>query len=56
MLSIGGWTWSTNFPAAAASDATRQTLAKSAVEFVRDWGFDGVDIGKLQRFILIESH
>ena len=44
MLSIGGWTWSTNFPAAAASASTRQTFAKSAVTLMKDWGFDGIDV------------
>lgn len=44
MLSIGGWTWSTNFPAAAASAGTRATFAQSAVTIMKDWGFDGIDI------------
>ncbi|POR35019.1 Chitinase 1 [Tolypocladium paradoxum] len=44
VLSIGGWTWSTNFPAVASSEATRSTFAKSAVTIMKDWGFDGIDI------------
>lgn len=44
MLSIGGWTWSKNFPAAASSESTRDTFAKSAVTIMKDWGFDGIDV------------
>lgn len=44
MLSIGGWNWSVNFPAAASTETTRATFARTAVEFVKDWGFDGIDI------------
>ncbi|KAH7028014.1 family 18 glycosyl hydrolase [Microdochium trichocladiopsis] len=44
ILSIGGWTWSTNFPAVAASPTARANFAKTSVELVKDWGLDGIDI------------
>ena len=44
MLSIGGWTWSTNFPAVTRSLPSRSRFAKSAVSLMKDWGFDGLDI------------
>jgi GH18 family chitinase len=44
LISIGGATNSTNFPAAAATDASRIHFAQSAVQFMKKNGFDGIDI------------
>lgn len=44
LISVGGWTWSGNFPAAAATAASRATFAQSCVAFMKQYGFDGIDI------------
>ncbi|KAF5235193.1 hypothetical protein FAUST_7246 [Fusarium austroamericanum] len=44
ILSIGGWTWSTNFPSAAGTRENRIRFSKSAVTLMKDWGFDGIDV------------
>lgn len=44
LISVGGWTWSTNIFAAAATDASRAKFASSCVAFASKYGFDGIDI------------
>jgi chitinase len=44
LISIGGWTWSGQFSDAALTVASRAKFADSAVQFIRTYGFDGVDL------------
>ncbi len=44
MISVGGWTLSGRFSDAALTAASREKFAASAIRFIRQYGFDGVDI------------
>ncbi len=44
MISIGGWSLSKLFSDVALTDASRKKFAKSAVDFMLQYGFDGIDI------------
>ncbi len=44
LISIGGWSWSENFSDAVLSDTARVAFAASAVDIVREYELDGIDI------------
>ncbi|GAB5591410.1 Chitinase 4 [Umbelopsis nana] len=43
-LSIGGWSWSTNFAVVAADPQRRARFVETSVKLVADLGLDGIDI------------
>ena len=44
LISVGGWTWSDKFSDVALTAESRQKFARSCVDFMRKYGFDGIDI------------
>jgi chitinase len=44
MISVGGWTLSSKFSDVALTAQSRTRFAQSAVNFIVQYGFDGVDI------------
>jgi chitinase len=44
LISVGGWTWSGLFSDAALNDYARANFADSCISFIKQYGFDGVDI------------
>lgn len=44
LVSVGGWTWSNNFPTIAASSAARIKFASECQRYITTYGLDGIDI------------
>jgi len=44
LISVGGWTWSTYFSDVAMTEESREVFAQSCVDFIIEYGFDGIDI------------
>ncbi len=44
LISIGGWTWSGRFSDVALTQQARQKFAASCVDFMKRYGFDGIDV------------
>ncbi|KAI9486826.1 MAG: chitinase [Benjaminiella poitrasii] len=43
-LSVGGWTWSSNFASVAEDPAKRKRFVESSIKYIADFGLDGLDI------------
>ncbi|MEW6279423.1 MAG: glycosyl hydrolase family 18 protein, partial [Candidatus Eremiobacterota bacterium] len=44
LVAVGGWTLSARFPEVARTPEGRERFARSALDFCRSYGFDGLDV------------
>lgn len=44
LISVGGWTWSGRFSDLALTEESRRQFARSCVDFMLKYGFDGIDL------------
>jgi chitinase len=44
LISLGGWTWSSNFSDVAATPESRKAFVDSCVDFMEQYKFDGIDV------------
>ncbi|QQE11364.1 cellulose binding domain-containing protein [Planctomycetota bacterium] len=44
MIALGGWTLSAHFSDVVSTEAGREILAENAVQFMLQYGFDGIDL------------
>ena len=50
---FSGWGANGQFEGIVGSEEVRTTFSKNVIEFCRKWGFDGIDLGKLILFLII---
>lgn len=44
LISVGGWNWSGKFSDTASTEISRTAFAKSCIEFITEYGIDGIDL------------
>lgn len=44
LISIGGWTYSSNFAPGTSTPEKRQKFADSAISILENYGLDGIDV------------
>jgi chitinase len=45
LISTGGWGKASEFDMIARSEEVRMQFCENVIQFCRQWGFDGIDLG-----------